>query len=125
MCALHDFGIDLAAPDKILNPSQQDKNLFAAAKLTCTPVSTKSSSVAEKIEAAAALRNNTALWLYSLPSILCRTDKSSSLPHSKHPLTQISSLAQISTQKISAASWCEAKSDSVLVLLYQGHLWLR
>lgn len=75
-CTQYDFRHDLAVPDKVLNLSQQDKNLFAAANLLCAPVSTKSSSVVEfmqKIEAAA-LRNNTAsLWLYSFPSVLCRS----------------------------------------------------
>lgn len=33
-CTLHDFRLDLAAP-KILNLSQQDRNLFAAANLMC------------------------------------------------------------------------------------------
>lgn len=97
------------------------------------PVSTKSSSVVEfvqKIEAAALWNNTASLWLYSLPSVplqshlVCISPTILSYKFSVKPVC-FSSLAHTSAQTISAASWWERKSNSLLVLVYQGHWWLK
>lgn len=128
MCTLHELRLDLAAPDKILNRSQQRK-ISLLQPIWCA-VSTNSSSVVEfvqKIEAAAALRklhsivvalNFTFSSLQSRRVILSASRQPPSLTYSASSLCRFFGTNNC-TDNSAASSW-EIKSNSVLALVYQG-----